>query len=302
MHWTRIALLGAVAAIATACQAPVVPLSAQQGSSVLIPIGGYNEVLEGWIGYGGSLKADPQRGTLVYRLDGPSGTILPTYTTSLIPVAPSSPIGRDGSDNTAPWMIASLVDVPLTAPLGTHALYVTHEVAGQVEQVPYAGTLRILPNQIEVSLPGGGTETITGAVTRINGALTPGGAFGPFGNSGRLVIPDPQLMVSTGGAHALELEVDFPTAIMDARDAFEQATIGYGVTHPATVFFSTDEASGVVRIRAVSASDRPIAPIAIAFTLAGSTRLDPAQVDVDVTLATDENGDPFSYQPSAWIQ
>jgi hypothetical protein len=298
----RLATLGLLATVAVACQAPVFPLSAQQGSSVMIPIATHFEVETGQIGFGGSLKADVQRGSLVYRLDDASGMVLPTYTTTLIPASPMSPLGRFGNQNTAAWMVVSLVDIPTTAPLGTHGLYVTHEVAGAVEQIPYSGQLKILPRNITVTLPAGGTETITGATTRIGGALGVGGVFTNFGSTGGDLVPDPQIVVASGGAHALELEVSYPTAILDVKDVVERRSMGRGLSHPAMVWFAADEAAGVVRISAVSASGESLDPLAVVFKLAGSTRLDESAVGVTVQLAADWDGNEFSYTPAKWIE
>jgi hypothetical protein len=299
----RLAALALVAVVAVACQAPMLPLSAQQGSSALIPIGTINEVSTGKIGYGGSLKADLQRGSLVYRLDAAGGLVLPTYTTTLIPATPGSSFGIGGNSNTASWMAVSLVDIPVNAPLGSHSLYVTHEVAGLVEVVPYLGTIKILPSSITVDLEGGGTETINGAPTRISGALVGGGPFGGFGSYSAAIVPNPQLLL--GGstvAHAVELEVSYPTAIMDVSDVFERTGPSRGTGHPALVWFHDDAAAGRVSITAVSASDAALSPLAVAFKLTGTTRLNPTAVTVTVGLATDVNGTAFAYSPTKWIE
>lgn len=305
----RLVLWSLVAAATLfACQGPVSSLSVQAGASIAIPVGTLQAVEQGLIGYGGVFGEDPQRGQMVFRLDSPDGFPLVTRLTVSTQAAASSSLARIGLNlgaffSVAPMQVVSLVDVPADAPTGTHGLYVARErlVGGQIqsEPLPYAGAIRILPNEISVDLSGGGTELIVGEPTPLAASLLGLGSnfvsVAPLGPSfGPSIIPKPELILSLDRkVHSAELVLTYPASTIDVLDAYEPVSVGDRANHRALVWF--DDAEGTLRISAANGG-APFDRIAVAFDLddPAVAILDPATVSVVVQSAADADGVPLA--------
>lgn len=301
MSYLRVLPIAVLLLALAGCQGQPVPLTAQAGSSVLIPLnfdaGTVNDV-----GFGGSDFTDYQRGKLVYRLDGPSGFALTTRATSLALAYPGTTAGKGGSAPTT--QIVSLVDIPASADpnyLGTHTLYVQHvytdPATGTVKTAAgpgYSGEITILPAQISVPLPGGGTQTVVGQPTPI-ASCVPGGNCAPGSFQDQtanlpLLIPKPELRVTLStSVWAADLSVTYPPSVISVLDGFETP---FGrVTHLATVWMQDDASAGHLEVHAV-ASTAAFSLLSISFDLndGASQILDPSTVGVSVVKAWDQNG------------
>src|SRR5262245_27152442 len=135
------------------CQTRPIPLSAQRGSTVVLPLSWGT----GLFGYGGTEYTDYQRGKMVFRLDGAAGFELTTRFSTIAAPSPRAILGTSGS---AGGQVISLVDIPLAAPLGTHSVFVARNQGGSDYPFTYGGQLKILPESVTA-----GSETITGQST-----------------------------------------------------------------------------------------------------------------------------------------
>lgn len=283
-------ILGALAA----CSGKPIPLSAQAGSTVAIPLLSGSYPTE--IGYGGTEVTDYQRGALVFRLDGPTGMELVTRGTSLVFASPASAAGR--GIVSGPSQIVSIGDLPADAPVGTHSLYVTRRriEAGQPVEYAfpgYAGPIQILPNQITVPLSGGGSESITGAPTPFQAYL---GSWLDVRANVPWVVPDPELRLQLSTAvFALEMTVVYPASVITVQDVLEPPVIA--TDHLATVWSSESNPSqpGTLHVKAVAGA-QGFSTVSLVFTLkdGASQILDPDATTVTVTKAYDQNGDALS--------
>src|SRR5262245_59843903 len=104
------------------CQTRPIPLSAQRGSTVVIPLSWGT----GLFGYGGTEYTDYQRGQMVFRLDSLTGFELTTRFSTIAVASPRASFGATATS--AGGQVVSLVDIPVGAPLGTHALYVVRKL------------------------------------------------------------------------------------------------------------------------------------------------------------------------------
>lgn len=288
--------------ISAACQGKVLPLSAQAGSTVMIALQGPFD--PDAVGYGGTEVVDYQRGELVYQLDGPGGFELVTRGTGSSVAWPGTATARGSGVAflTGPVEIVSLVDVPASAPLGTHDLHVVRrrfESGGPVDYAgpDYNGQISILPNQIEVPLAGGGSETVTGAPTPFEAWFCP--PFGPDPCDWQAVsavpdaTPDPELRITLSqDVWAVELEVTYPAGVIDVVDAFEAPRTK--AVHLARVWMTTVDADTVV-VSAVAGAEK-FRRVSIAFTLddGAAEILDPNDVAVTVLEASNQNGQSLS--------
>src|SRR5262245_1645204 len=99
----------------TGCAGYPVPLSAQAGSSIVVPLAaGESDV----IGFGGASHTDYQRGAMIYRLDGPTGMELTTRFSIAAEAHASSLMAGSWFAFANPPSIISLVDIPANAPEG----------------------------------------------------------------------------------------------------------------------------------------------------------------------------------------
>lgn len=286
-------LIGFVLSIG--CQGRIAPLAAQQGSTVVIPLNAEGEVPE--FGYGGTVAEDYQRGTLIYRLGGPTGPELVTRASGQALLPPNA------KHQSIPFFprrqIVSVVDIPDDAPLGTHTIDVVRRrlEGGTPVDYPgpsYAGELTILPEEITFTV-NGSPQTVTGAPTPFENYVCLLGSCGwSDATQGiRNALPLPELRIRLSAAvSALELEVQYPTDVIEVFDLYEPP--GEPLVHPARVWYSESPA-GSLQIGAV-ADVLPLQTIALAFSLVDGEAeiLDAEDVTVTVVGAWDEDGDPLS--------
>ncbi|MCI0636440.1 MAG: hypothetical protein L0206_21360 [Actinobacteria bacterium] len=274
-----------------ACQGRIAPLSAQQGSTILIPLMG--DPAPEVVGYGGTLQEDYQRGTLVYQLDGPGGEELVTRASSAVLPSPSAAITRDQPRPKS--QIVSLVDIPEKAPLGTHTLHVVRRRIEGGEPVDYPGPayngpLTILPQSLIIDVDGTPVEVF--------GETTPferwdGTGWVDATDDVPFAIPRPELRITlANNVRAVELRVDYDPSVVDVVDAFEPPVLF--TSRLATVWYQDDEA-GTVRVSAVAPSTA-FFRVSLVYTLVdgASAILDPADVDVTIEGAWDQNGSPIT--------
>lgn len=265
----------------------------------MIPLG--PELPSEQIGYGGAHYTDYQRGQLVYRLDGPTGPELVTRGTSAVIAAPNAEAAE-----TPFWFerqIFSLVDIPTTAPTGTHTLHVTRRRIEGVVPVEspgpsYAGQLTILPSSLTIPLPGGGTQVVTGAPTPLEFY-----GCGQFGCSWTDVsaavpqgVPRPELRLTLSAAvSAVELTVTYPASVIDVVDVLEPPYMMSN--HLAAVWRSdtVNGSQGTLRLGAVSGTAQ-IQRLSVIFVLdnGAAAILDPNAVGITVDRAWNASGQPIS--------
>jgi hypothetical protein len=288
-----------VIAISFGCQGQIAPLSAQAGSTIVIPVSGDPNIVP--MGYGGTEGEDYQRGTLVYQLDEPGGFELVTRASSAVAPVPNTTATVEFF---APKrQVVSVVDIPTNAPLGSHTLHVKRRRIESGSPVDYTGPeyngeITILPNEVEFDV-GGTPETSVGAPTPSlvwECPLFNTCGWHPRPPSG--AIPMPELRLTTedevNSIGAIELEVEYPASVIDIFDVYEVAT--FQTNHLAVVWYDNDETNGVLRIGASATSPIPVITIGIAFQLVdGETEiLDLDDVAVSVEEAWDLEGAAIS--------
>lgn len=282
-----------VALALAGCQGRPVGMTAQQGSSVVIPLS--DATNPDAAAYGGTTAPDYQRGTLIFRLDGPTGMELVTRAATVVTPASSSKASKDGLNFVVPRQIMVLVDVPTNAPLGAHSLHVVRRrVEGGVPvEYPgpgYAGQLTVLPNQIDV----GGT-LVTGQSTPFHYY---GGGWWPIGNASIAnVLPRPELQLAIyPEVHSIELQVDYPAGVIDVQDSFQTIHNTVPINERGVVWHDDDGVGRVVISGAATTPGRAIDQLSLVFTLDnGATAiLDPEDVTLTVLEATDADGAPVS--------
>lgn len=274
-----------------ACQGRPLPLSAQAGSTIAIPLA--DSHTEG-VAFGGEAYADHQRGRLVYQLGGPGGFELVTRGSTVVYPPPEASIALQGELGIAQFV--SLVDIPWDAPLGTHSLHVirrwTDPATEQVHEEPgpdYAGEITILPPVVDAD-----SQSVIGLPTPLEGYLCLSGCtWADVTAQVANVVPRPTVEVSFDPApHAIELSVTYPDGVVDVADAFE--TVTTRLNHRAEVW-KVGEGPGAVSVSAVAGS-AAIAGVSVVFTLEdGAVEiLDPSDVDFSVEAAWDTEGTPIS--------
>jgi hypothetical protein len=292
------ALVLCVLAIGTslACQGKIVPLSAQAGSTIVIPISGD---ATGNIGFGGTVQEDYQRGTLVYQLDGPGGFELTTRASGAFSPVPNSAIVTGFNPKR---QIVSLVDIPANAPVGTHTLHVKRRRIESGTPVDYTGPvyhgeITILPNELEIDV--GGTPVIVeGESTPFQRWNCPTPSTCAWANVSPVgAIPTPELRLTNGdfSVGAVELEIEYPADVITVTDVYEVST--FQANHLAVVWFEDDAVNGVLRLGAAATTpDIPILSLGISYTLDDGAEaiLDLEDVDVTVENVWDLEGAPIS--------
>lgn len=303
----RLLLVASLAfTVATGCMGRVAPLSAQKGSTVLIPLGAH-EVLAGQVGYGGSDVADPQRGELVWSLETSTGPVeLTTRASGVAAMHTTAPWADGGSALTA--QVVSLVDLENQVddiPVGTYDLSVVHRyqdpVTSQMVEDPlnYFGELSVLPEQIEVIRDDATMETITGAPTTFEWLVDAMGSSVPLTQQ-QLdgATPAPVVVVSLGqDVWAAEVDVSYPGGVIEIESAVH--AMNPVANHGALVHVSDDPGAQQTRVSAV-ASSGALGRLWIRFSLDDpqAAILDPADITVQVVDAWDENGAPMSASAS----
>jgi hypothetical protein len=292
--------------VTLACTGYNLPQTAQRGSTIAIPFAGFSwgaywPPLAGLeVGFGGTQHTDYQRGTMIFKLDEPTGfELIPRVTTALLshPAAGNSrgthPEGNSGVQ------FVSIVDIPTDAPLGRHNIYLVRRAApGQpgsdIDIGLLDSTISILPEDIEVN---GGAETIWGTST----------PFGGFWNHIFIdrtaeihhFIPDPQLRITLGpwSPWAVELQIQYPADVINIVDALEFSG-RESVNNETAVVWLDDNvqgSQGTVTV-AAAAKSRPFDSLSLVFTLddGASQTLDLATLPTPSVLAAyDANGVPL---------
>jgi hypothetical protein len=298
-HWS--AILAVLTLLATsACQGRVVPLSAQRGSTVLIPLNGAFADPATAIGYGGATYADHQRGEMVFKIDSPTGVELVTRATTAVLPHPASRHARNGagaSPGLSGFQHVSLVDIPTGAPLGRHDLYlVRRDASGEQNLGLLRASIEILPESVLA-----GTETITGAPTPFRGwpCLFCGSGAQNVAAEIPLLVPDPQIEIRLDASvWAVELAIDYPADVIDVVDVIHVPYRGTGVpmvSGDAAVAWVEDPGvqTGIATARVSAASaEAAFEHLAVVFTLddGASQILDLNDVAVTVTAAYDDQG------------
>jgi hypothetical protein len=301
-RWSVVVGLALSAVLSAACQGRPVPLSAQAGSTITIPLTTGNDPST-LIGSGGTAVTDYQRGTLVFRLDSFTGQELVTRGTSVVAASPNSLAARGGT-LAGPLQVVALVDIPASAPVGLHNLTLKRrriESGVPVEYdfpATYNGQIQILPNQLTVPLPGGGSSTITGSPTPFEAYF---GAWADITTQIQKVAPDPELRLSLNqGVWALEMTVSYAPSVMSVLDVIEPPTSA--MNHLATVWYgeANPQSPGTLLVKAVAGSGA-FSELSLVFSLVnGSTAiLDPNAPTVTITKAYDQNGAAVSASVSS---
>jgi hypothetical protein len=296
---SKLVVWGLAAAFAAlGCQGAPIPLSAQKGSTLLIPLGGIDEADAGRIGFGSQAYQDRQRGALVFKLGGPDGPELVTRATTALsgPLASTHGIGAPFGYRTD--LVVSLVDIPDTEviPEGVHTLHVTRRLGGVDLPGPeYAGEIAILPATV---------GAVTGVPTPFEALGGPAGDLTPMI---RHIVPDPQALFAFDGSplRAFEGELTFPDALVAIRDVTEMVSTGAlgsvaGVSesHRAHVWWRV-LAPGRVAVGMLS-PDRALRGISVVFThKAGATApVAPTAFTLASTRAYDADGNASA---AGWI-
>lgn len=286
-------------ALGIACQGQPAPLTAQVGSTIVVPLsGGFTSTV---FGYGGTEVIDYQRGEMRFRLDGPTGSILTTRGTSRVSAGHSSPLGRGFGFAPSSIQVVSVVEIPADDDLvGPHLLHVSRvriENSAEVEYTYPAGTfgpmsLSILPSEVTFPLPGGGSATVTGAATPFVGWIA-GIAYTDITSAIPAVVPDPEIEVQFDTPlSALEITVNYPDDVIDVVGVLEPPQTYVG--NLAKVWYE-ESTPGTLVIKSV-AGGRQFAVLSIVFTLDdGATEiLDPDDVAIAVDKAFDDDGSPVA--------
>lgn len=302
---SKLALLGIGAAAALSCSGASVPLSAQKGSTILIPIGGIADEDAGTIGFGSQVYEDRQRGALVFKLGGPTGPELVTRVVTALsgPLASQHGIASPFGFNTD--LIVAMIDIPDTPAIteGSHGLTIVRRLGGVDHPGPvYDGQISILPAMVPA-----GTQTIVGTPT-------PFEAIGvDISTVVRNAVPDPQAIFAVTGApavHAVEMEITFPTSLVTIRDVTEAVLSGgsgyydgVSESHRAHAWWKTLSA-GRIAVGMLS-PDRPLRGLSVVFALkaAATEPVAPSVFAISNVRAYGVNGDAVSPSWGApWIR
>jgi hypothetical protein len=289
-----------LAATAVGCIGSPVSLTAQRGSSILVPVHLYDAAqTDVQVGFGRPAQpggtgaafaawVDSQRGELEFFVDDgqQSGEVFLLRATSASSPNLASSFART-SASLAASQVGALLDVPIDAPLGQQTLrYRNKNAPGTVATV---GDIWVLPNQVllcEASACGAppGTPVAAGAPTPfvIDGTLNITTAL-------RKTVPDPHLILTfPEQAHAVELFVWFDEPEhADIIDAFEFRT-----DRSTDLAWTTiAQAGNTYRVKAVATHDSGIDALAIVFKLTGTSAVSADELNVLTVKARDEFGD-----------
>ncbi len=282
MRWFPLGLLAVFVTSMIACGGPPVPLQAQAGASVIIPLTGDQTSGMPVIGFGSDLVEDPQRGELVYRLRGTETELLTRATSSIQVGFPSNLIGGD-------VQIVSLVDVPQDVDSGTYSIEVLRrfrDTAGfeQEEEIPYDGVLSILPHELDFDCDA--TVDSVGAPTPWR-AIINGNFFDTLELAKLLLEQHPQLILRLDSpVSALELDLDYPPGVIEIEDV----TASPGSRTRQKVSWWEETAPGRASVAVLGRGD--FQEVAVSFSLVdgGSQVLDPESVNVTILSTTDDEG------------
>jgi hypothetical protein len=296
--------------LALSGQTGPVSLTAEIGSTLVVPIG--DEAFEhGAAGFGGSATtADPQRGEIVYSLSGGRLTApvdLLTQATFLVPVSPSSPLFDDPVNaRLYRGKVVSLVRVPTNRGLGAGEEYQLRArvVRGaSVTPLGYAASLTL-------SAPKSGPRAAPWAAWDFVSSWLPAKAT-PTSAAGfdlSLAVPRPTLQLQWSWSGGPEVRGTPPELDDGANKILGVDLVVYYPRRMIRVvrvlappgrdlaIWSQDKGNGELAIQAVSRDGFSLDHLEVAFDLDGARPLDPADpidgVRVDFKRAIDERGYP----------
>lgn len=301
---SKLSCVALVAATALACQGRLLPMTAQVGSTVLIPLGD-PDVAD--LAYGGTaVGTDYQRGTLVFRLtDGYGGSVIMDggspveLTTRLTTVVTPSPraAGGGGLGTTGRAQVVAIVDIPASVQPDRYGLQVVRKTEQSTEVVlptdTFRSELEILPASIE-SPPSSGNY-VAGQSTPFEGW---GGTSWLTASQSDLdqTIPRPAIHLfldrscdappcsTTRRFSTAEFELTYPSGTIDVADAVAPAG-------DRTTVWLDDNGTGTVKV-GLADPNGDLSAVDLVFTLDdGSTAiLDLANVSVTLLGATDQDG------------
>lgn len=273
-------LLVLLSLLSSGCGSEPIPLSAQAGSTIAIPLVG-EETFGETVGYAGPYAPeDPQRGEIsVLLVDSADPQVeipLSTRYVTRVHADPASEAvidGRPGQGGLG--QILALVDIPPEVAPGTYGLAFARRrpsSAGGWEDAdapPRTGaSLTVLPHEIDGIPLFAGPEH---GEARSLGAPTP--AIGYFGTGGfdlsnllSSYVPNPKVVIaiepSSEPSFAARLEIEFPPEKVEILSVFEEQHAGHG----SMLRWSLSEPRGRVRVDLVD-PDGSVVEIAIAFRL-----------------------------------
>ena len=287
---------------ALACASLPVPLVAEIGSSVVIPVDAERGIP---IGYGGSAYPDVQRGELEFWLGTPGGSTpkLTTRVSTVVLPAASSEQARGAINGGSIRQIVSLVDIPADPGLvGHHDIHVRLAPAYGSP----SGTLRTIPIDIVDASGIDGTPTpLEGCQAWVGGLCADIAFFGGI----ETAVPDPEIIVRLEApVFALDVTVTFvhffPNTAIEVVDVIE--TVTDHLSHRAVTFWeitSADSMQTVVRVEAIAAGpDHPFDEISLVFRNVGNVPFTPGTggspelngININNLRAYDEVGELIS--------
>jgi hypothetical protein len=288
-HGSRV--LGVVCAVSAgfhfACASYPVPLSAQKGSTIAIPIAAGEDQV---VGYGGAMHTDHQRGSMVYRLDSASGPELTTrFTVASAPHA-AAPLSTTSTNLSTPPQIVSIVDIPNSESVteGPHTLRVFRRpTSGTDVELVFNPQLqiKILPQ----SVPTAGGNVVGSSTPSVKANCTP--IWGcNFSSMVGDAIPAPRIDFYVQASDynqnisAFEFDLDYPEDVIDIVDAYQVGDIMRVPNDTGTVWVD-DDGEGHARVTAVAHPDAFASPsnywrLQVVFSLdnGASAILDPAEL------------------------
>lgn len=295
-----------VAAGLTACMTQPIPLSAQIGSTIAIPLG----EVDGKAGYGGADYTDHQRGELVFQLVGTDPLVELTTRFSIATTAhPASimaglaQLSQPSPPPAVPEQLISLVDVTpsnqTTLEPGTYSLSVIRRRPGKPDKAGpnyTGGQIRILPASIDI----GGGEFIDGAPTELKKVNNCSG-FCNFRSEIYRAIPRPSLTLTLeSNVAAFDLDLSYPANVIDIVDVIDGDN-DFKAANQGTLLWFDDNGAGSIQIRGVSHPDAGVSSalqIDLVFELddGASQTLNLSQdpIVVEALNAYDLNGQPIS--------
>jgi hypothetical protein len=302
-------ILGTVL-LALSGQTGPVSLTAEIGSTLVVPIGDEAFGHSGAGFAGSATMADPQRGQIVYSLSGGRLTMpvdLVTQATFLVPVSPSSPLFDDPVNaRLYRGKVVSLVRIPANRGLAPGEEYQLRArvVRGEsVTPLEYSASLML-------NAPSPGRRPAPSAAWDFLSSWLPAKAA-PTSAAGfdlSLAVPRPALQLQwswSGGPEirgtppelddggnkilGVELVVHYPPRVIDVVRVVAPAGRELAI-------WSQDDGNGELAIQAVSRDGLSLDHLEVAFDLDGARPLDPADpidgVRVDFKQAIDEHGYP----------
>ena len=286
MRSFQLSVVASVVVSLAACGGPSVPLQAQAGASVVIPLTGERVAMPDLIGFGSDLVEDPQRGELVFRLRGTETELL-TRATSAIRLGRSN---KEGGH----VQIVSLVDIPADSPVGTFPLDVVRrfrDATGSLQEspVPYLGVLSVLPHALDFDCDQ--TVDSVGTPTPWGVLLGEDVSFPIRADAQKRLVQHPELLLRLNGvANAVELELDYPTGLIE----IEEVTASPGPKTPQKISWWEEVTPGRASV-AILGRDS-FQEVAVAFSLVDGANqiLDPTSVSVTIRSATDAEGNELT--------